>query len=106
MQLVAKNDSIGTCTNSMGKTIEIIGETLDYNSQINVEDYQILKDKIFIYDLSIKSINLYNVNGQIIKSYQNNKVINIPSLNNGIYLLELVNNDGSSFIKKFAYTFE
>ena len=91
----------------MGKTIEIIGETLDYNSQINVEDYQILilKDKIFIYDLSIKSINLYNVNGQIIKSYQNNKVINIPSLNNGIYLLELVNNDGSSFIKKFAYTF-
>ena len=90
----------------MGKTIEIIGETLDYNSQINVEDYQILKDKIFIYDLSIKSINLYNVNGQIIKSYQNNKVINIPSLNNGIYLLELVNNDGSSFIKKFAYTFE
>ena len=108
VQLVAKNDSIGTCTNSMGKTIEIIGETLDYNSQINVEDYQILilKDKIFIYDLSIKSINLYNVNGQIIKSYQNNKVINIPSLNNGIYLLELVNNDGSSFIKKFAYTFE
>ena len=24
VQLVAKNDSIGTCTNSMGKTIEII----------------------------------------------------------------------------------
>ena len=36
----------------------------------------------------------------------NNKVIDIPSLNNGIYLLELVNNDGSSFIKKFVYTFE
>ena len=108
VQLIAKSDSIGTCINSINKTIEIIGETLDNNSQINIEDNQILilKDKIFIYDLSIKSINLYNVNGQIIKSYQNNKVINIPSLNNGIYLLELVNNDGSSFIKKFAYTFE
>ena len=108
VQLIAKSDSIGTCINSINKTIEIIGETLDNNSQINIEDNQILilKDKIFIYDLSIKSINLYNVNGQIIKSCQNNKVINIPSLNNGIYLLELVNNDGSSFIKKFAYTFE
>ena len=108
VQLIAKSDSIGTCINSINKTIEIIGETLDNNSQINIEDNQILilKDKIFIYDLSIKLINLYNVNGQIIKSYQNNKVINIPSLNNGIYLLELVNNEGSSFIKKFAYTFE
>ena len=108
VQLVAKSDSIGTCANSINKTIEIIGETLDNNSQINSEDNQILilKDKIFVYNLNIKSINLYNVNGQIIKSYQNNKVINIPSLNNGIYLLELVKNDGSSFIKKFAYTFE
>ena len=65
----------------------------------------ILKDKIFISDLSLKSINLYNANGQIIKSYQNNKLIDISSLNNGFYLLELVNNNGSSFIKKFAYNF-
>ena len=58
--MIAKSDSIGTCINSMQKTIEIIDQTVDNNSQIYVQDNQILilKDKIFVYDFNIKTIKL------------------------------------------------
>jgi len=47
------------------------------------------------HSLDIKNIKLYNIQGRLINTYQNTNTIDITTIENGMYLLQIVSNKGT-----------
>lgn len=59
--------------------------------------------KIDSPNMNIEKINIYDINGKIMikKSYSDGEIIDISNLMNGIYFVQLIDNQLNSVIKKF-----
>jgi hypothetical protein len=50
--------------------------------------------------VSINTVNIYNISGQLVKSQKNFNSINVSDLQQGIYLIEIETSNGRE-VKKF-----
>ncbi|MGI6592220.1 MAG: T9SS type A sorting domain-containing protein [Bacteroidales bacterium] len=63
-----------------------------YNSEFN---YFINNNKIYFYDQIPSNINIYNINGSIVYSINNNtnNIISLENIMPGIYILNILSNN-------------
>lgn len=117
MQVIANNNIILECiqidADIMGdipltwEKDDMANYSIDCESTLAVADFS-LKNSIRIYpnpastvitidvnnDIDIKDIKMYNIEGRLINTFNDSNQINMASLKNGLYLLEIISNKG------------
>lgn len=81
-------------------SLEDTSDESKYNIYPNPAD-----DVVFIEGVEIREVNLYSLSGQLLKSYSINEErvkLDISSLQNGLYIINIINKDGESVTRKIS----
>lgn len=90
-------------TTSNGKDFVMVNVTsIDENqpSQLNV--YQ-QNGNLFFKGVDIRNLNIYNVTGQLVNSYNDgNNIVNIGNYNSGVYIIQVTTIDNQNITKRIV----
>jgi gingipain R len=96
------------CVTAVYPTCESEEECADSEDIVGIENFNDgiivypnpAEDIINIEGANISVVNIYNNLGQLVISKENSNSINISSLNAGIYMINIITEEGSSLVKK------
>jgi hypothetical protein len=100
--LVAKSDSIGTCSDTIVKTIVIVSNINNINE---LDDNNIIVQNgliILTQPFKFEYIKIFSLNGNEIYNSRISRTLINPNLKKGIYILKFLTTDGEYITRKFS----
>src|SRR5690606_21786928 len=76
--------------------------TVDSHSDAKINLYPNPTDQVIYLSEEMKWIDIYSLAGEKILSFKNEKMIDVSFLNNGVYLLKAMTQNGKYYHSKFV----